>query len=201
MRKRILYVLLVVLLVLVPSTKAFAAYAYNYGRTNGFNYADDCVGYANACWNKLGLSYQSYLGSSFTKSTFLSNCPYGNGVLAYSHGNSSYIFDNGTGEIYWDEVVTRRNNDWKRLVFFHTCDSANSSIWAGSWGIQDGDGDLHCFIGWINFFYDNSSYDTFNRYFWGRVGDRYRIDQALSIARTASGVSNYYYYGNPYWSY
>lgn len=98
-QNRILLSLITVLFVLILPAQALAAYAYNYGRTSDFNYADDCVSYANAAWSKLGLTYRSYLGSSFKESTFLSNCKYGNGVYAYTHGDPDAILDNGSGYI------------------------------------------------------------------------------------------------------
>ena len=64
---------MMILLLLVAPTSAFAAYAYTYGRTSDLSYADEGVSYANSAWSSLGFTYSSYLGSSFTEGTALNN--------------------------------------------------------------------------------------------------------------------------------
>jgi hypothetical protein len=191
-----------VLLVLIPASAAFAAYAYDYGRTSDLRYADECVSYASDAWVELGFSYQDYLGSSFTRSSFLANCPYGNGVYAYTHGSTTTISDNGSGTITTSDVSVSRKGDWKRLVFLDACNTATSSEWAAAWGIRTGDGDLHAFIGWVGFSYDSPLYADFTYCFFKNMSYyRYTIRRSLELAKAVTGISNYRYYGNADWAY
>jgi len=181
---------------------AFASYAYDYGRIKDLNYTYTNVYAANDAWSKLGFSYTHYF-TSFSKSTFLNNCPTGNAVYAYTHGYSSgdSIIDNGTGRIYRDEVGQARNGDWKRLVFLDACYTANDGWWAYYWGITDGDGSLHTYVGWWGASYDNATYSKFTTTFWSSVAARYTILESLHRAENASGVLNWNFYGNANWKY
>lgn len=202
MRKRISCIMAAALLVLIPVSAAFAAYAYDYGRTSDFRYADECVGYASDAWIELGFTYQDYLGSSFTRSTFLANCPYGNAVYAYTKGSTTDISDNGSGVITTSDVSNSRSSDWKRLVFLDACNTATSSGWAAAWGIRTGDGDLHTFIGWVGLAYDSPLYADFTYCFFKNMSYYgYTIRRSLELAKAVTGVSNYGYYGNPDWAY
>lgn len=200
-QKVLLVTMITVFCLMFFSSTAFAAYAYNYGRTNGFVYASDCVGYAHAAWTKLGFTSSRYLGSSFTAGTFLANCPYGNGVYAYTHGSPDSLLDNASGIIYRWDVNYRRNSDWKRLVFLDACKTADNSNWAAAWGIRTGDGDKHAFIGWVGYAYDSWRYANFRRAFWDKVGARRPIKEALVYAWIVTDITNCKWYGNVDWSY
>lgn len=185
-----------------PAQPAFGAYAYDYGRTNGFYYADDCVYAANAAWRALQVSYSYYLGSNFREPTFLTNVGVGDAVYAYTHGSPTAILDNTTGYMTTAEVSARRGVDFKRLVFLDACDTANNATWASAWGIRTGDGVNHTFLGWNGVSWDSPSYCVFTQVFFRYVSvHRSTIAAALKAAETVSGVHNHRYYGTPWWRY
>lgn len=190
---------ILIILMLFPAI-AHASYAYNYGRTSDLRYADDCVYEARRSWIALGKSYNYYF-SGFSESTFLNNIPLGYAVYAYTHGSTSEILDNYSGVIARGEVSTKRNGRWQRLVFLDACNTATDSLWASSWGISNGDGSNHTYIGWVGYSYDNYTYYSFTRDFWGSVGAHYTILQSLQRAQNATGITNWRYYGNPNWNF
>ncbi len=200
-RKQFLCATLVLLLMLILPTPAFAAYAYDYGRTRDLYWASYCVDCANAAWSGLGASYSSYKGSSFTYSTFLNNCRYGDAVYAYTHGNPDAIADNAGYGIWRSDVTSYRQGDFKRLIFLDACKTADNSNWAAAWGIRTGDGNLHAYLGWRGYSYDSWPYAYYVQLFWSYVRNHFSINYAAWYAGQASGVKNYYIYGNGNWYY
>jgi len=201
--KRLSVAILVIAMLAVPST-AMASYAFDYGNTNGMTYGDDCVYEANRMWGTLGLTYSSYIGSTFTKSTFLNNCATGNGVYAYTHGSADAISDNSNSSsnyIYRSDVSSKRGTDWKRLVFLDACRTADNSNWASAWGISNGDGSSHAFIGWKGESQDSWNYYVFTTEFLYWVKNKKTIQYALDQARIKTSISHYGTYGSTSWSY
>jgi hypothetical protein len=191
---------LLILSLMVP-TAAFAYYAYDYGNSE-FSTSLDRLLYAGDAWNSLGFTYGSYFGSQFTKSTVLSNMPYGNGFYCFTHGNKGLITDNNGAYIYANEISSARSGDWKRLVFCDSCYSALDGTLAYGFGIQTGDGDLHCFIGWLGYTYDNSNYRDWCYWFWRFVKNHNTIyNSAQGATAMVPGVINWLYHGDPNWSY
>jgi hypothetical protein len=201
LRRKAIIAAIAIAIILANVMPALAAYGYNYARTSDLVYADDGAQYAHRAWQYVGFTSNIYTGSTFTESTFLSNSKYGNGVYASTHGNSDSISDNGSGSITRSEVSSNRNSDWKRLVFLDACDTADNSNWAAAWGISSGDGNLHAYIGWVGYSYDNRTYLSFTANFWDWVAGGYTIRQALTRGKNISGVTNYRSYGNIDWEY
>lgn len=200
MLKKVFSLKLALLVLLIFPAVAFGSYAYDYARDD-FNYGADCLASANDCWRTLGFSYSSYYGSNFTESTFLANCDLGDAVYVDTHGSTTSIWDDANNDIYTSEVNTARNTDWKRLIFLDACHTAETPDWANAWGISDGDGSEHCFIGWDGYSYDNYDYYKFVDTFYLWVGYQDTIYDAIYQAWLASNVDNWNYYGNVNWSY
>jgi len=200
-RKPVIIVLLSVLMisVAIPSV-AWGAYAYNYG-DDEFEYSYDNLLYACDAWTDLGLTWSAYFGWQFTKQTVLANMPYGNGFYATCHGNAGLIADNYGSPIYYWEISNARIGDWKRLVFCDSCYSASNASLANAFGIADGDGDLHCFLGWITLSYDSWAYSRWNYVFWANVGSHKTIYNSALAASYQWQIWNWRFYGNPNWAY
>jgi len=190
-------IMIVVALLIVPST-AFASYAYDYARDD-FNWGLFCLDQADECWSMLGLTYTSYYGPGFQSGSFKLNCSSGNGVYADTHGSPDSIADDAGYSITRWDVSSYRNGDWKRLIFLDACDTADNSNWASAWGISNGDGSLHTYLGWVGYSYDNYHYAFFTDWFYQKVQDHYSIKYSIERASAETGVTNYRYYGNPNW--
>jgi len=198
--------MVVIISMLLPST-AFASYGYDYAAK--FFIAPYTLKAANDAWAKLGLTYSSYYGDNFTKSTFLANAKYGNGVYALAHGSLSTrsIFD-GTGtlvtngkEITTADINTARASDWKKLVFIDACFSSNDDKMSRAWGIFTGDGSIHAYVGWNGCSSDNQQYCDYTMTFWSSVANKNTISYSMSEASRLSGVTNARGFGSLNWRY
>ena len=199
------FFLLIIITTMIFATNvsfAWAAYSYSYGNTGDFNYADDNAGYAYQAFLDLGLTSSQFLGSSFTKTTFLNNASSGNALYAYTHGNADVITDNASvNTISRTEANNSRSGDWKRLVFLDACRTADNANWAAAWGIANCDGDLHSYIGWVGLSYDNLTYSNFVYQFYFMVKQRNTINDSIWYAGWGTGITNYALFGNGNWSF
>ncbi|MEW6772086.1 MAG: hypothetical protein AB1330_11965 [Bacillota bacterium] len=192
--------LLFILSMVFPVT-ALAAYAYNYG-DDEFRYSSDNLLYACEAWTNLGLTWSAYFGWQFVESTVLANMPYGNGFYATCHGGPNVIYDNYGSPIYGGEIYTARQGDWKRLVYCDACCSAYDGSLAWGFGIQNGDGSLHCFLGWIGITYDSYEHSQWNYVFWNNVKNHNTIyNSAVAANRQWPLPESWRFYGNPNWAY
>lgn len=197
MKNKRAYVFLLVLsfLLLLPSA-AFASYAYDYG-DDEFYFTETCLGYADGAWNSFGLSWQDLYGPEFTEARVLGNMPYGNAFYNYSHGDPGIIYDNYWNEITWSEIKNAKGTDWKKFVFADSCNGSDNSNLASGFGISNGDGSNHAFLGWVGPSYDSYNYANFDYHFWNRVKQHWSVLDAAIYAQSATGISHYKFYGAP----
>ncbi len=194
---------ILVLAMLLPGIAHAETYAYDYG-ASGLYYSPDNVAAANNAWSAVGHNYSYYVGPSFTRSTFLANCKYGDGVYTYCHGSSGTpgaIFDSSLTKISQSDVSTNRGTNFLKLVFLDACNTSDNNSMATSCGIKTGDGLTHAYVGWVGATADSQSYYNFTQKFWSSVGAKKTISQALTDASIASGKTNYRTYGSINWHY
>lgn len=144
-----------------------------------------------------GLNVSKFVDKTFTKTTFLSKVATPHVLYFNGHGgnngSNTFLAPPGGGYVYPSDIKSKAYGHYN-FVYFAACHTGETSAMANAFSITSSENEA--FVGFKNTIKADWTQTMFDKAMFEGLAKGKSVNDSVWNARTETGITNYYMYGN-----